>query len=144
MAKPTPTPPPEPWELVIPIPVEPGVYPATIKSVERRVAEEDDDRPWLLWTVTLEDGREVSGGSSFSLAAGSKPYAWVSAVLGRALMGGGRTIHPMDLEGKPCLVHVDLKEDGLSSKVVAILPPAKGKAAKESPSIEDLMDEPAP
>lgn len=114
------------WSLTVPEPIEPGVYRATVKSIELRMAEDDaEERPWLAWTFTLEDGREVGGGSSFSISPGSKPYAWIAAILGRAAMGGGTVIHPLDLEGAPCQVHIDLKEDGLSSKVQAVLPPAK-------------------
>jgi hypothetical protein len=122
MAKETDSPPVD-WELTVPVPIEPGLYQATVKSVALKIAEEDE-RPWLAWTFTLADGREVGGGSSFSIATGSKAYGWIVALLGRAMMGGGAVIHPLDIEGKPCQISIDTTEEG-RSKVVAVLPPAK-------------------
>lgn len=116
--------PPVPWELEVPIPIEPGVYSAVVKSVELKVAEEED-RPWLAWTFTLTDGREVGGGTSFSISPRSKAYGWITALLGRAMMGGGAVIHPLDIEGRPCQLSIDTAEDGLTSKVMAVLPPAR-------------------
>lgn len=112
------------WSLSVPMPVEPGVYAASIKSVERRESE-SDGRSWLAWTFLLADGREIGGGSSFSLSVRSKSFAWISAVVGRALLGGGATITPMDLLNHSCQIVVEDTDEPGISKVSAVLPPAK-------------------
>lgn len=109
------------WSLSVPIPVEPGMYPAVVKSIERRTSE-SDGRDWLAWIFVLDDGREIGGGSSYSLSVRSKTFSWISAIVGRAMLGGGATIHALDIVDHPCSVSVETDADGMS-KVGAVLPP---------------------
>jgi hypothetical protein len=119
------------WSLTIPDPIPPGLHDAEIVSVELRVAEADG-REWLAWTFRLDDGRELGGGSSFTVSPRSKTYGWVSAIVGRARMGGGETIRAADLIGARVTLSIEPDDDG-QARVAAVLParaepPAKGKA----------------
>jgi hypothetical protein len=112
-------------------PVTPGTYPATCVSVEAVTLDTaDGPRDLLRWTflVAVSDDApeaEVDALSSRNTSPRSKPYAWVSALLGGAPEPGQR-VRLADLAGRRCLVSIENDENGYP-KVAGLVAPPRGK-----------------
>jgi hypothetical protein len=121
-------------DLVFGTPVTPGTYPATCQAVEAVTLDTaDGPRDLLRWTFRVavsEDApeAEVDALSSRNTSPRSKPYAWVSALLGRTPEPGER-VALADLAGRSGLVSIENDENGypkVSGLVAAPRTPKRG------------------
>lgn len=113
--------------------VEPGVYPAVMVDLDTFTVEGDDGpRQLLRWTFALDGEGQgtVEGVSSMALGPKSKPYRWLTALIGPEAMASAPALSPRDLIGRECLVQVIVNDAGYP-KVHELMarPKSKGRAA---------------
>ena len=111
--------------------IEPGVYPAVLTSIEKRMGTDDagNPDPFWSWTFAVQAAGatvELRGSSSTAHGPNSKAFAWTVALVGSARMSGSNIrIDPaVDLVGCACQVDVRLNASGYP-KVKAVIAPAK-------------------
>jgi hypothetical protein len=120
-----------------PLDVDPGVYPATVKEVEK-VTGEFGEQMRFTFTLDGDPDNEPWAWCSYKLGTQTKLWRWFTALKGRAPTIGEK-LAPRDLVGCRCQLIVGLKKarDGSEVKGVTDLLPA-AKAAKAAPQpLED-------
>ena len=93
--------------------IPPGRYAGVVRDIEQMFAKTTGD-PFLVWRCVVEvDGVdvEVDGSSSLNTTPKSKPRRWMRAVLGREI-DRGEHIAKADLVGHPCVIDVEVNDDG--------------------------------
>ncbi len=109
--------------------IDEGIYPAKLKSIEKRTIRTRDgqEREVFVWTFevdTKEEIVELQGLTNARVSTGinpSKAYRWLCAILGRQLEVGEK-IKVEDLIGRKCIVVVEDRETrfGVVSRVVDV------------------------
>jgi hypothetical protein len=123
-----------------PIPkAQPATYPAMLVGIEPFVINEGtpEAKTLIRWAFSLDDEIDpetnstliLDGVTSTATGPKSKMRPWVTALLGRSL-DEAVTLSALKAQavGRPCLVVVDINDDGYS-KVFNVIPPAKVKPA---------------
>lgn len=127
------TPPPDD-ELAFGRPIDPGTYTGVVLSVEAaRIETDDGPKDLLRWTFAIDldgHGEEIDALSSRATSPRSKPYGWVTALLGRAPEPGER-VKLADLSGRSALVSIEL-DDNNYPKVAGLMALPKGPKSSKS------------
>lgn len=111
---------------------EEGVYEAHLAGISKKVSQKDGET-FLVWEFKTQEGKTLSGSSSTSGHVKSKGMKWARAILGRDLAA----TEPLSvLNGKPCLVAVEMNANGYP-KVADVHPaaPSKRAAAPTAPAV---------
>jgi len=90
-----------------------GRYIGSVRDIEQLIAKATGD-PFLVWRCVVEfDGKQVDvdGTSSLNTGPQSKPRRWMKAILGREI-ARGEYVAREDLLGRPCVVDVEINDDG--------------------------------
>lgn len=123
--------------------VEPGMYKAIVKSIERKAGKHGDYLRWMFEVVDDEEfeGETVSGITNGKITDKSAIYRWAKAILGLDEVAVGETIKISRCIGKECRISVDEKPDkNDSSKTftnVDKVLPSKGGKKKDEDEEED-------
>jgi hypothetical protein len=90
-----------------------GRYAAVVREITQKPAKSTGDA-FLVWTFLADvddEEVEVDGTSSLNTTPKSKPRRWMKAILGREIVPGEH-VKKEDLVGRPCLIEVDINDDG--------------------------------
>lgn len=109
-----------------------GAYPAVCTLVEDK-ANKADGSIFRVWEFTLADGtgRTVGASSSIQTTPRSKGGKWIAALLGRTPNVG----EDVDVIGRPCIVGVEINDDGYE-KVTTVMPPMAAPVVAPRPAAE--------
>ena len=94
-----------------------GTYKAVLQSLTVKHSQKNDN-DFYAWDFKLANGSVVGGSSSMNTGSRSKAGKWGRALLGREAKQGEKA----DLRGKPCLVKVEINDDGWP-KVTDVMAP---------------------
>ena len=115
-------------ELAFGRPIDPGTYRGIVLSVEpARIETDEGPKDLLRWTFAVDvdgHGEEIDALSSRATSPRSKPYAWVTALLGRIPEPGER-LKLGKLAGLSALVSIEL-DDNNYPKVGGLMALPKG------------------
>lgn len=112
--------------------IEPGVYPAVLTHLEKRMGTDDagNPDPYWSWQFAVKANGEtydLRGSSSTARGPNSKAFAWTTALVGAKRMEGSNIKIDIvnDLIGAACQVEVGLNASGYP-KVKNVIAVAKG------------------
>ena len=118
--------------------IDDGTYSATVLGIEEvpPTANSPEDRPWLKWTLSVDDGSsagvEMSAASSLRFGPKSKTRLWAEALLGHKL-DTGEEFDTESILPRDCIVMVRRDEKGFA-KITDLLPLPKDKTVKAPPA----------
>jgi hypothetical protein len=133
-----------------------GVYDAIVKKLEKTdTTYRGETRELVRWYFTIPslDDAEVTAISSLSLGAKAKPAEWARRILGMSqdtdmlwgkdARGKKEPVNwgPEELEGKPCQIAVEIREDSEGSErsnVVNVFAP--GSFDSDATAVEEEAD----
>jgi hypothetical protein len=140
-----------------------GIYDAVVAKLEKdEYTYRGESRELVRWyfTIPAHDDAEVTGISSMSLGAKAKAAEWSRRILGmskdtdanfgRDARGKKEPVNwgPAILEGKPCQVRVEIREDSNGSErsnVVNVFAPGSfevSEVSEDSEATEELQSAP--
>jgi hypothetical protein len=115
--------------------LKPGVYPATLRSIEERQKDQDS---YLIWKFAVQPKKgpevEVSTLSSTKCSPKAKARQFIEALLGRP-MTRGEEFAPAMLYGKPCqlVVSIQTYDDGGSRNTIERVLPVEAEGEEDVP-----------
>jgi hypothetical protein len=107
-------------------PLEPGTYPAELRSIEEKETQYGER---LLWLFDVpEHGAEVAGFTSLSSSRQANAFLWATAL--NPDIVSQRSWGPEDVEGRQCTLVVGIYEGakGKKNKVLEVKPPREDEA----------------
>ncbi len=113
--------------------VEPGTYPAVLDSVEAKTSQAFGD--FWAWNFLIGD-TPVGGATTPKLGANTKARRWTEAIVGRPLELDEEVDYGK-LEGRSCLVVIELNDKGYSKVAEVLAPIRQSTAPVRSSSDED-------